>query len=590
MENVPVPHGWARHLLSDNRMAVTEHYPRPVAAPRRRTRRPRSRVGRLTFWLTGVVVSVLVLLFVAAFFIDEPLRRYMVRTMNEKMVGYTIYIPGFDFNPFGFRFTFKDLTVMQDQHPNPPVMYYPIFRFSVDWWALLRANLVADAYLEKPLIYIDRTHMQTENRDKVPVQDKGWQDALQAMYPLELNEIKVVDGDITYVDDDPKKPLRLNDFNMVIRNIRNVQTEGDTYPSDLYIDSGVLETGKLHLVGHANFLAKPQPGFRATMDLQGVHLDRMKPVVARTNVRTSGGVVSAAGDMEYTSKGQTSAHLKTVTIKDWKLDYVKVRSLAEAKRVADVKEQANELADKPTTNIKVDELKIASSTFGYVNESTKPDYRAYISDATITLRDYSNQPEHGPLRASLTGRFMGSGRSKIDTTLLSTKNAPEFDLALRIEDTDMRAMNDILRAYGNFDVRKGSFSFFSELSAHGGRIDGYVKPLFKDLDVYDRRQDAEKSLFQQVYEGLTGGVAELFENRRDEVATKADVGGRIDNPRTSTLQVVLRLVENAFFKSILPGFDREVTGLKKDGKREDASAGDEPQTDTKSDADEDDDD
>lgn len=55
------------------------------------------------------------------------------------------------------------------------------------------------------------------------------------------------------------------------------------------------------------------------------------------------------------------------------------------------------------------------------------------------------------------------------------------------------------------------------------------------------------------------GVRRLLENRhREEVATKADISGRIDNPNVSALDVVIRLVQNAFFKAILPGFDVEI--------------------------------
>ena len=51
----------------------------------------------------------------------------------------------------------------------------------------------------------------------------------------------------------------------------------------------------------------------------------------------------------------------------------------------------------------------------------------------------------------------------------------------------------------------------------------------------------------------------LLENfPRDEVATQADIGGPLDNPQASTWQVVVTLIQNAFFKAILPGFEREL--------------------------------
>jgi hypothetical protein len=120
-------------------------------------------------------------------------------------------------------------------------------------------------------------------------------------------------------------------------------------------------------------------------------------------------------------------------------------------------------------------------------------------------------------------------------------------------------MNDVLRAYGKFDVVSGLFAFYSELSVKNQRIEGYVKPLFRDVKAYDERQDAEKSAFRKLYEKLVGGVSKLLENRpRDEVATKTEVAGRVENPKTNTLQMIGNLIRNAFFRAILPGFDEEI--------------------------------
>ena len=64
---------------------------------------------------------------------------------------------------------------------------------------------------------------------------------------------------------------------------------------------------------------------------------------------------------------------------------------------------------------------------------------------------------------------------------------------------------------------------------------------------------------RKIFEGLIGGVAVLLENRpREEVATKADIGGSVEDPDASTWQVVVKLVQNAFFKAILPGLEREI--------------------------------
>ncbi len=106
----------------------------------------------------------------------------------------------------------------------------------------------------------------------------------------------------------------------------------------------------------------------------------------------------------------------------------------------------------------------------------------------------------------------------------------------------------------------GSFSLYSEIQVKNDKIDGYLKPFFKDVDVYDRRQDKQKDIFRKMYEGLVGGVLGLLKNeRRDAVATRADLSGQVENPETSTWQIIVNLVQNAFFKSILPGFEHEVS-------------------------------
>ena len=95
-----------------------------------------------------------------------------------------------------------------------------------------------------------------------------------------------------------------------------------------------------------------------------------------------------------------------------------------------------------------------------------------------------------------------------------------------------------------------------------GMINGYVKPLFHDVNVYDKEQDKGKNVFRKMYEGIVGGVAKILENKRSkDVATVTSLNGPVDDPKSSALQIVANLVKNAFIKSILPGFQAEVRGI-----------------------------
>jgi hypothetical protein len=216
-------------------------------------------------------------------------------------------------------------------------------------------------------------------------------------------------------------------------------------------------------------------------------------------------------------------------------------------------------ASAPEWTLRMDKAVIAASEIGFVNRARDPAYRAYLSHLDGSISDLGNHASNARARFDVRGRFQGSGETRLTGSFKEGAASPDFDVNLKIESTDMTRMNDLLRAYGKFDVVAGSFTFYTELKARDGKLEGYVKPLFKGMKVYDRRQDGDKTVFRQLYEMLVGGVAGLLKNhQRDEVATVANVSGRIDQPHTNSWQIAIRLVENAFFRSILPGFDREL--------------------------------
>jgi hypothetical protein len=77
--------------------------------------------------------------------------------------------------------------------------------------------------------------------------------------------------------------------------------------------------------------------------------------------------------------------------------------------------------------------------------------------------------------------------------------------------------------------------------------------------VYDPAQDRDKKVLRKVYESVVGGISKILENRpRDEVATRVELSGRLENPNSSLIETITGLVQNAFFKAILPGFDAQL--------------------------------
>ena len=337
------------------------------------------------------------------------------------------------------------------------------------------------------------------------------------------------------------------------------------YPSSFHLDTDIFGTGHGTVDGDANFLAEPFPGAKARFKLEKIPIDYFKPVIARSSLAIQGGVLRATGDTEYAPKVKT-AHLKELNIQGMNIDYIHSPETAgaEKERAAVVGKTAREVSNKPGILIRADDLSLTGCTLGMRNEEPGKAYRLYLADTDFHLGNFSNQFSQGPAKARLTGKFMGSGATTASAEFRPEKSGPDFDLYLKIDDTPLTALNDLLRAYGNFDVAAGTFSLVTELHIKNDAISGYLKPFFKDMKVYDKRKDKDKGLFHKLYEKLVGGVAKLLQNRpRQEVATKADISGLVERPHTSTLQIIVELIKNAFIKAILPTFEREVSGAGK---------------------------
>jgi hypothetical protein len=125
------------------------------------------------------------------------------------------------------------------------------------------------------------------------------------------------------------------------------------------------------------------------------------------------------------------------------------------------------------------------------------------------------------------------------------KTGPAFNVKVAIENTELASMNDILRAYGRFDVAAGQFSVFSEISIKDGDMGGYVKPMFSNLEVYDYQKDKNTGVLHQAKELAIGGASHLFKNPNTQrVASEIDLKGKLTRPDVSTWQAIGQVLHN----------------------------------------------
>jgi hypothetical protein len=503
--------------------------------------------------------AVLLLVGISLWFIDEPLRAYAERQLNSRIAGYTFRIGALDFHPIGLSVDLENVTVLQNAHPEPPLAHIGEWHASVHWEALLSGRLVSDHMIDRPVIHFTRPQA-AQGVEDAPVQKESWQEALFALYPLHINELSIKDGDVTYRENASSNPVQLTNIQVRAENIRNVRSKPLQYPSRVQLEGVLSGGGRITVDGHADFLAEPSMGIDADIALEGINLASLLPLTAQRQVQLTQGILTTTGHVEFSPAAQ-EARLTSLTLHNVKADFVHaVQTKQQEQRTAQqVSRAAAKASNHPTLLLRIDRGKVERSEFGFVNQATNPSYRLFLSGTEVELENWSNQLSEGTARIKVYGMLMGTGVTKITGAFRPELQSPDFDVSLKIVKTQVKTLNRLLRAYGGIDAASGRFSLFSEVSVKNGRVKGYLKPLFKDVTAYDPQQDRDKGMLNQIYEKTINALAEILKNTpRDEVATKTDLSGSVENPQASTWELVLTLFQNAFFDAVLPGLEGKV--------------------------------
>lgn len=535
--------------------AGTAYKSAPEATP------PRSARGsRAAGWIIGTLAVLVVGVYIASYFLDPMIRTRVENSMNQRLVGYHTRLSHAHVQLLNGSLFLDGLVVTQNAHPSPPVADLPQMSFRIQWSELVLGRVVADVLLTHPRVHINLIQLQAQNASKVPLREVGWQDAIQSVYPFKINLFRITDGEATYIDTDPDRPLYLKDIALRADNIRNIRSKHQRYPSPIWARSTVFDHGRLTIDGKANFLDDPFPGVLANYSIERIPLSRFEPVVQRANLHIYQGMLQSKGVVEY-SPQIARAEVETATIDGVHLDYVHTSQSAadETSRIHIVKTAAAKVNNAPGIELKAHEVLLTNSTLKFINNAANPHYRFVITDTNLRATNLSNHQSEGTANINFSGKLMGSGDTKLTAVLRPEHQGPNFDFDLESRDTDLTAFNDLLRAYGKFDVASGKVSVFSQVTVKDNYVNGYVKPLFTDIKVYDTDKDKKKPLLSKAYEMAIGGAAKLLKNRKtQEVATRIDISGPIKNPNVDPWQAIGQFLYNAFINAIIPGFDSEV--------------------------------
>jgi len=206
--------------------------------------------------------------------------------------------------------------------------------------------------------------------------------------------------------------------------------------------------------------------------------------------------------------------------------------------------------------ITLNDVQIENGTLTFRNFTSKPPVDLKATQLDANIRNLTNvRDEKGRRDASFDANALLLGDAKVESraTFDPFSDFDDFEFRLRATGIELRRLNDFSSAYGKFDFNAGHGDLVIEAQAEDGRLHGYIKPLLRNVDVFDWQQDVEnknKNIFRSVWEALVGASETVLKNQpKNQFATRVELSGSVHKQDISALEAFLQILRNGFIQA-----------------------------------------
>lgn len=158
-----------------------------------------------------------------------------------------------------------------------------------------------------------------------------------------------------------------------------------------------------------------------------------------------------------------------------------------------------------------------------------------------------------PATVSARGTLGKTGTVTFFTSANPFAEDLEFAGKASLRDWKLEELYDLTQPATKLQTPEGTISLFAEFRGEGGRLNGGVKPVLKNVEV----RPTEEGLGNKLKAWVADTGLEIFSDRvpgRNAVATVIPIKGRIDQPDIQLWPTILGVIRNAFVEGISGGF------------------------------------
>ena len=321
----------------------------------------------------------------------------------------------------------------------------------------------------------------------------------------------------------------------------------------------LLVAGRLYLpywvLGYANRKINEMPDYSGSIENVDMHLWRGAYVIRNIAIYKSNGKVPvpffSAPAIDFSVQWKALFHGALVANIEFQrpvMNFVKGPSQA----------QTQVGVDEPWTQkikqlfpLKINRFHVDDGEVHYLDFFSHPQVNLALKGLDMTVTNLTNstklsRSEVATLQAE--GKPVGAGSVKANVKFDPYQSNPTFDLKAEVADVPLVRLNELTRAYAWFDFKNGTFAGAAELKASDGRFNGYVKPVFEQMQIFSLQQDI-KNPVKLLWEGLLETVTRVLRNQpKDRFATEVPISGTFQNPKEAILTTIGNIFRNAFIQ------------------------------------------
>ncbi|MBV4484091.1 DUF748 domain-containing protein [Pseudomonas sp. SWRI153] len=213
--------------------------------------------------------------------------------------------------------------------------------------------------------------------------------------------------------------------------------------------------------------------------------------------------------------------------------------------------------------ITLNELRIRDGRISFRNFNSKPPVNMNATNVDASIYNLTNiAATDGKRDARFEGKALMLGHAPVEATATfdPLSDFENFEFRLRAREIELKRMNDFAAAYGKFDFNAGHGDVVIEAKAKNAKLTGYIKPLLRDVDVFNWQQDVEnknKGILRSVWEALVGGTENVLKNQvKNQFATRVELSGNVHQQNISAFEAVLQILRNGFIQAFNARYER----------------------------------